>query len=85
MINQDKRNGFKWGIGVAIVGVAIAWLLGLANANDQQNKDKLAELHAGELSACWAEVEAKGGTCKIEYLKDRTDTIYGAKVIRGEE
>lgn len=82
MYNQDKRNGFKWGFALAIAGIAIAWLLGIINANDQANKDKLAELHAGELSACWAEVKESGGTCKIEYLKDRTDTIYGAKVVR---
>ena len=85
MNNQAKRNGFKWGFGLAVAGFAFAWLLGIANTNDQCNKDKLAELHAGELSACWAEVEANGGTCRIEYLKDRTDTIYAAKVVREAE
>ena len=52
---------------------------------DQKQQDKLAQLHAGELSACWKEVEEKGGICRIEYIKDRTDTIIGAKVVREEE
>lgn len=81
MISSEKRSGIRWGFGLAIAGVAIAWLLGIANGQEQANKDRLAELHSAELSACWAEVNEKGGTCKIEYLKDRTDTIYGAEVI----
>lgn len=82
MINQDKREGIKIGIAFMIVAIAVAWLLGIANKQDQSNKDALAELHASELSACWDEVRENGGTCKIEYIKDRTDTIIGAKVIR---
>jgi hypothetical protein len=85
MINNDKRSGFKWGLGVAIIGFALAWLLGIAGSQEQAQKDKLAELHSAELSACWSEVNQHGGTCRIEYLKDRTDTIYGAKVIREAE
>lgn len=82
---EDKRKGFMWGVGAAIAGLAIAWLLGIVNSEEQAHKDKLAELHSAELSACWAEVHEHGGTCKIEYLKDRTDTIYAAKVVREAE
>lgn len=68
---------------VAFIATAIfAGLLFIAHKQDQQNKDTLASLHAGELSACWDEVKEQGGTCRIEYIKDRTDTIIGAKVIR---
>lgn len=84
-MNNDKRAGFKLGLGLAILGFALAWLLGIANNNDQANKDKLAELHSAELSACWNEVHEHGGTCRIEYIKDRTDTIIGAKVLREAE
>ena len=82
MISQDKREGFKLGIAFMLIAIAVAWLLGIANKQDQENKDALAQLHAGELSACWAEVKETGGTCRIEYIKDRTDTVIGAKVIR---
>ena len=80
-MTNEKRSGIKIGLGIAIVGFALAWLLGIANNNEQANKDKLAELHSAELASCWNEVHENGGTCRIEYLKDRTDTIYGAKVV----
>lgn len=80
-MNQDKRNGFKLGVAFMVVATAIAWLLGLAGKQDEQNKTALAELHSAELSTCWAKANEYGGSCRIEYLKDRTDTIYGAKVI----
>lgn len=73
-------------LAIAFIATAIfAGLLIIAHNQDQANKDKLAELHASELSACWNEVKENGGTCRIEYLKDRTDTIYGAKVVREAE
>lgn len=80
-MNKDMRKGFRWGLGAAIVGVAIAWLLGFVHCEEKAQKDRLAELHEAELKACMAEY----GNCRIEYLKDRTDTIYAAKVVRGEE
>lgn len=80
-MSNDKRSGIKIGLGIAVLGFALAWLLGIANSNDQANKDKLAELHSAELSACWERVSEEGGTCRIEYLKDRTDTVYGARVV----
>lgn len=79
---MENKKSFMWGFGVAIVGFALAWLLGLVNSGEQANKDKLAELHAGELKACWEQVEQTGGVCRIEYIKDRTDTIIGAKIIK---
>lgn len=81
MITKDKRNGFKWGFGTALVGIALAWLLGVAHTNDQQNLDALANLHAKELAQCWSEIEDEQ-VCKIEYIKDRTDTVIGAKVTK---
>ena len=84
-MSRDKQKGFMWGIGAAAIGLAIAWLLGLAGSGEQANKDKLAELHKAELVACQAEVAERGGTCRIEYLKDRTDTIYAAKVVREDK
>lgn len=73
---------FLWGFGAALTGVALAWLLGIAFNQENDQMEKLARLHAAELSTCWSEVEESGGTCRIEYLRDRTNTIYGAKVIR---
>ena len=79
---MEKIKGFMWGFGASIVGLALAWLLGLVHSQEQAQMDRLAQLHAAELSTCWSQVEETGGTCRIEYLKDRNDTIYGAKVIR---
>ena len=84
-LTRDTRIGINWGIGFSIVAIMLAWLCGVAFKGDQKQQDKLAQLHAGELSACWKEVEEKGGICRIEYIKDRTDTIIGAKVVREEE
>lgn len=73
-------------IAIAFIATAIfAGLLVIAGKQDQANKDKLMELHSAELSACWNEVQEHGGTCRIEYIKDRTNTIIGAKVIREGE
>lgn len=83
---MNNKSELAWGIIIAIiVGIILAMLIVIACKQEQANKSKLTELHAGELAACWQEVQEKGGTCKIEYLKDRTDTIYGAKVIREVE
>ena len=73
---------FLWGFGIAIVGFAIAWLLGIANSQEDCQKQSLAEYHAVELKSCLEATEGTDQTCRIEYLKDRTDTIYGAKVVR---
>ena len=43
---------------------------------------KLAKLHEAELTACVEATKGTDKTCRIEYLKDRTDTIYAAKVIK---
>lgn len=80
-MTNDKRTGFAWGLGFAIVGFALTWLLGIANDGDQANKDKLAEMHQAELTAC---IES-GSKCRIEYLKDRTGTIYAARVVKEDE
>lgn len=82
-MSNDKRTGFRWGFGVAIAGIALAWLLGIAGSNEQQQLDALAELHSKELATCWQSIE-EGQVCKIEYIKDRTDTVIGAKVIKEE-
>ena len=47
--------------------------------------DKLTALHAGELKACIEETKDQGISCRIEYLKDRTDTIYAARVVKETE
>lgn len=83
---MNHRNETIWGgIIAALVTTILAILIFIACKQDQANKDRLNELHAGELSACWQEVQEKGGICRIEYLKDRTDTVYGARVIREAE
>lgn len=72
-------------VAIAFIAVALfAGLLVIAHNNDKANEDKLAELHAAELSACWNEVKEQGGSCRIEYIKDRTDTVIGAKVVRND-
>lgn len=43
---------------------------------------KLAKLHEAELTACLESTKGTDTTCRIEYLRDRTDTIYAAKVIK---
>lgn len=71
---------------IAFIATAIfALLLIIAHNQEKANQEKLAQLHAGELSACWQEVKEHGGSCRIEYIKDRTDTIIGAKVIMEAE
>ena len=64
-------------LGLIIGGIAIKSALVMEN----QQKDQLANLHAKELSVCWEKAVENGGTCRIEYLRDRTNTIYGAEVI----
>ena len=81
-----KNNEISWGLIIAIVvGMILAVLIVIACKQDEANKAKLSQLHAGELAACWQEVQSSGGTCRIEYLKDRTDTVYAAKVVREVE
>lgn len=80
--NMDRAKGFLWGIGACVTGIAIAWLLGIVHDGEQANMKKLAETHQAELIACLTVAKDTGETCRIEYLKDRTDTIYGAKVVR---
>lgn len=78
-----KNNEVSWGLIIAVIaGMILALLIVIACKQEEANKDKLSQLHAGELAACWQEVQDKGGNCRIEYLKDRTDTIYAAKVVR---
>ena len=70
-------------IAIAFIATAIfAGLLIIAHGQDQANLDKLASLHEAELTACMKETAGTGETCRIEYLKDRTDTVYAAKVVR---
>ncbi len=76
-MKDNFRSGFAFGIGCALVGLAIAWLLGWVVRDDCAQKDRLRKMHEAELSACIKE----HGKCHIEYLKDRTDTIYAAKVV----
>lgn len=76
-----QNKGFFWGFGVAIIGIAIAWLLGIVSKQEQAQIDALAELHSKELTACLEQAGA-GTTCKIEYLRDKTDTVYGARVVK---
>ena len=72
-------------IAIAFIATAIfAGLLIIAHKQDQANKDALANLHATELAQCWAEIE-DGQVCKIEYIKDRTDTVIGAKVTKEDK
>ena len=78
---MECRKNFFYGFGAALVGIALAWLLGIVAKEDQAQLDALTALHAKELSTCWAEVGV-GETCKIEYIRDRTDTVIGAKVIK---
>ena len=80
-MSAEMRKGFRWGIGSAIVGIAIAWLLGIANNQELEQKASLEEMHKAEIEACIAE----NGECRIEYLRDRTNTIYAAKVVKVEE
>ena len=81
-----KNNEISWGLIIAVIaGIILALLIVVACRQEDANKRKLSELHAGELAACWNEVQEKGGSCRIEYLKDRTDTIYAAKVVREVE
>ncbi len=79
---MEKMKGFMWGIGACAAGFALAWLLGIANNGEQANMKKLAKLHEAELTACLESTKGTDKTCRIEYLKDRTDTIYAAKVIK---
>lgn len=80
MTNEEK-SGIRLGLALAIAGLALAWLLGLATTNEQHQMDALAELHAKELATCWQSIE-DGQVCKIEYIRDRTDTVIGAKVVK---
>lgn len=64
-------------LGLIVLGMIIKSSL----AMESQQKDQLANLHAKELSVCWEKAVENGGTCRIEYLRDRTNTIYGAEVI----
>lgn len=79
-MSEEMRRGFRWGVGAAVVGLAIAWLLGIAKCQEEVNKASLKEMHEAELNACIAQF----GKCRIEYLKDRTDTVYSAKVVRDD-
>lgn len=79
---MEKAKGFMWGIGACATGFALAWLIGIANNGEQANKEKLAEMHKAELTACMEATKGTNQTCRIEYLKDRTDTIYAARVIK---
>lgn len=83
---MENKSEVSWGLVIAIIaGIILALLIVVACRQEDANKRKLSELHAGELAACWNEVQEKGGSCRIEYLKDRTDTIYAAKVVREVE
>lgn len=81
MVNQDKREGIKLGIAFAAIAIAVAWLLGIAGRQEEHSKATQAELHSAELATCWDKANTEGGVCRIEYLRDRTDTIYAAKVV----
>lgn len=64
-------------LGLIVLGMIIKSSLVM----EKQQKDQIASLHAQELSICWEKAIENGGTCRIEYLRDRTNTIYGAEVI----
>lgn len=73
-------------IAIAFIATAIfAGLLIIARNQDKANLDSLASLHEAELTACIKETENTGETCRIEYLKDRTDTVYAAKVVKEKQ
>jgi len=73
----------NWAIWLIVGSIIIViGLLHVVGAQEQAHMEKLARLHAAELSTCWSAVEETGGTCRIEYLRDRTGTIYSAKVVR---
>ena len=73
---------FMLGFGAAVVGMAIAWLLGIVSSQENCQKQALAEYHAAELTSCLKATEGTDQTCRIEYLRDRTNTIYSAKVVK---
>lgn len=70
-------------IGIVMMAIALGLLFNIAKQNDQRQLDALANLHAQELAHCWNEIE-DGQICKIEYIKDRTNTVVSAKVIKEE-
>lgn len=78
-----KKENIILTICLVALGIALGCLFAIANRQDQQQLDALANLHAKELAVCWSEIE-DGQICKIEYTYDRTDTPVSAKVIKIE-
>ena len=80
------KNHTTWTVWIIVVLLIIVCVLvHISKGQEEAQMEKLSRLHAAELSTCWSAVEETGGTCRIEYLRDRTGTIYSAKVVRETE
>lgn len=79
------KDHSKWAFWIMtlLIDILIV-LICIAKEQDRANIQKLDETHAAELEAC-RKTALKGETCRIEYLSDRTGTIYGARVVRETE